>query len=57
LATGWARQELTERYEVGVGSLVEPLTPGDEFLAKITEVRDRPAEGSEPKLEKYEKYL
>jgi hypothetical protein len=57
LATGWARQELTERYEVGVGSLVEPLTPGDEFPAKITEVRDRPAEGSEPKLEKYEKYL
>jgi hypothetical protein len=57
LTTGRARQELTERYEVGVGGLVEPLAAGDKFLAKVTEVRDRAAEGSKPKLEKYEKYL
>jgi hypothetical protein len=57
LATGRARQELTERYEVGVGGLVEPLAAGHKFLTKVTEVRDRAAEGSEPKLEKYEKYL
>jgi hypothetical protein len=57
LAAGWARQELTECYEVGVGGLVEPLTSGDKFLAEITEVRDWAAERSQPKLEKYEEYL
>jgi hypothetical protein len=40
-------RELAERDEIGEGGLVEPAKPGDEALAKIADMGDRPAEGGE----------
>ena len=52
LAARGARCELAERDEIRVRPVVQPLPPRDEFLAEIAQVRDRPAEGGEPELEK-----
>jgi hypothetical protein len=44
LARGWARQELTERHEIDVARLVDPLATHHQLVAKITKVRDWAAE-------------
>ena len=43
LARRRARQELAQRNEVGIGSIVEPMPAGDELVAEIPDMRDRSA--------------
>ncbi len=47
LAAGRAWEELAQRDQFGIAALAEPAAAGDELLAKITQVRNRPAEGGE----------
>ena len=57
LAAGRSRQELAETDEIGIGVLVDPLSPHDELVAKISDVSDRAAETGQPELEKYPQHL
>jgi hypothetical protein len=43
-AAGWTSQELAERHEIGVGSLLKPLAANDELLTEIPKVRHGAAE-------------
>jgi hypothetical protein len=48
---------LAERHEIREGGLLQPGAAGDELGAEIAEVRDRPAERSQPQLEKRPQHL
>jgi hypothetical protein len=52
LAAGGARQELAQRDQIGVRALAEPAPVGDEFLAEITQMRDRAAERGQAQAQK-----
>ena len=51
LAARGARQELAEADEIGIGVFVQPATAHDEFVTKIADVSDRPAEAGDAELE------
>ena len=51
LAARGARQELAEADEIGIGVFVQPAAAHDEFVAKIADVSDRPAEAGDAELE------
>jgi hypothetical protein len=57
LAAGWTRQELAERNQIGVGTLIEPPAPSDEFFTEVAEMRDRAAERCQPQPKKDEQNL
>ena len=52
LAGGRPRQHLAERDEVRIGAVLDPAPARDEGLAKIADVRDRPAERGQSQQEK-----
>jgi hypothetical protein len=43
---------LTQPNETGKGLFAKPAAPDGEFLAEIAQMRNRPAEGGQAKLEK-----
>src|SRR5690606_31870891 len=47
LARRRPRQELAERHDVGIDAVVQPFAAADELLPKISDMRDRTAEGGE----------
>ena len=49
-----AGQELAQCDEIGIGLFVEPATARDKLVAEISDMRDRPAEAGQTKLEKDE---
>ncbi len=51
LAAGGAGQELAQRHQVGVGTVVEPAAAGHVLVPEVAEVRHRPAERRQPQLE------
>ena len=51
LAARGARQELAEADEIGIGVFVQPAAAHDEFVTKIADVSDRPAEAGDAELE------
>ena len=57
LAAGGPGQKLAQGDEIGIGLLVEPAAPRHEFIAKISQVRDRAAERRESQPEKYHQHL
>jgi hypothetical protein len=57
LARGRSWQELAERDKVSIGGVVQPFAPNDEFIAVISEMRDRTAKRAHAQLEKGEKNL
>ena len=52
LAGGRPRQHLAKRDEIRIGAVLDPAPARDEGLAKIADVRHRPAERGEPQQEK-----
>ena len=57
LAGGRSRKKLTERDQIRIGRFVEPLAAFDEFIAEISEMRDRATERGQPQLQKCRKDL
>jgi hypothetical protein len=53
LAAGRPRQELAQRHQIRIGSLVEPMTAGHELLPEVAEMGDRPAKGGEPQPQEH----
>jgi hypothetical protein len=43
LAAGRAREKLAQRYQVGVGLIIEPTPVFDKLTTEIAEMSDRPA--------------
>ena len=52
LAAGRSRQKLTERHQIGVALLVEPMAAHDIFIVEVAEMRDRSAERGEPEAQR-----
>ena len=57
LATGRPREELTERDEIRVRVLGEPLPLAHVLVAEVAEVRDRPAERGEAEARRHPEHL
>jgi hypothetical protein len=50
-------QELAQRDQIGIGLFVEPAAARDELVTEISDMRDRPAERAQAKLEKDQQNL
>ena len=57
LARGGTGQELAERDQIGIARVVDPAPAHDQLVAKIAEIRDRPAERGEPELQECQEHL
>lgn len=57
LARCRTRQELAKGYEIAVARLVDPPSPADELIAKVSEVGDGAAEGRHPEFEEGREHL
>ncbi|KFC71405.1 hypothetical protein FF80_00599 [Devosia sp. LC5] len=49
------RQELAQRYKIAIALLVDPAAAGNQFIAKIAEMGNRPAERGQTELQKCQK--
>ena len=57
LAGGRAGQELAQRHQIGIAGLVHPASPGNELVAEIAQMRDRPAKGRDAEFQEGAEHL
>src|SRR3546814_3813016 len=57
LAAGRAGQELAERDEIGIAALPDPPAADDQFIAEVSEMRDRAAERRKAELQESQEHL